>query len=200
MNNWTLGYFYTTNTPYQKVGADYLEASAAKFNLPICITPVKDLGNWYANTAQKPKAILDQLKFFVKENDALLFLDADATIEKYPDLCDILPDNVDIAFHRLNWKTWYGYETEFFELLSGTIFIRNNERTRKLCQDWYDEAQKSNEWEQKVLDRVLKNHNVKVYELPIEYCFIKTRPNEQEPLIKCDPVILHHQVSRKLKK
>jgi hypothetical protein len=65
--------------------------------------------------------------------------------------------------------------------------------------DWYIKAQKKDMWEQKVLEQIITNHNVKLYPLPLEYCYIKTLPDGREPHIKVEPVILHHQASRKYK-
>jgi len=198
MNNFIIGSFFTAETPYQQVYEEYLKKSAKKWDLGLLCNEVNNQGSWYKNVAEKPKVILNMLGTLKSFNsDSLVFLDADATIERYPQLFHEIPEEYDIAFHTLNWETWYGYKGDKTrELLTGTMFFRPNKVVEDLCKEWYEEAMKTNEWEQKVLARVIKNHNVKVYELPVEYCYVATRPQGQEPLVKCEPVILHHQKSR----
>lgn len=199
MNKFKIGYFYSEGSPYKQVGIDYLEKSLEKFSVKCIITKTQNFGNWQRNVAEKPKAILEQLNS-LNRDESLVFLDADATVERWPSLFEQIPEEYDIAFHMLNWKTWYGYDTEFFELLSGTMFFRNNDKVKNLCREWHDQAIKSGEWEQKVLTRVLNNHKLSVWELPLEYTYIISRPGELEPLHKIkEPIIIHHQVSRKYK-
>lgn len=202
MNNFIIGSFYTEHTPYEEVAHNYLLKSCIDIlnKSPIILTS-KNYGNWYRNVAEKPKIILDLFNI-LKDNVCLVFLDADATIEQYPKLFEEIPEEYDIAFHYLDWATWYGYkDSKVKELLTGTMFFRNNDKTRELCLEWHCESVKTTEWEQKVLQRILSKYDLKIYELPIEYCYIKTLPNGNEPLVKINnPVIIHHQLSRELKK
>lgn len=208
MNKWVIGTFVTKETPYEDVCKKYLIKSldypkdkrlkVKTFMLEI----IPNLGNWNRNVAEKPAIILKQLEALSPEQ-CLVFVDADATFEQYPDLFDIIPENVDVAFHVLSWRKWYGYDCDTEELLSGTMFFRNNERVRRLCKEWHTEAVKSNEWEQAVLSKLISKHiinGLQVQILPIEYCFMVSRPGGLKPLVKCDPVILHHQKSRELKR
>ncbi len=197
MNNWALGSFFTMETPYQQIVNEYLIPSAEKFGIPLDLAPIPNKGNWYINVAEKPGIILDMLE---GGYETLVFLDADATIEQYPKLFDEIPEEYDIAFHTLSWKQWYGYEKDRAELLTGTMFFRNNDKVKALCRAWYKQAQNTQIWEQKVLENIIDNFDVKVYNLPLEYCYMKSRPRNQEPLVKLNPVILHHQVSRELKR
>ena len=200
-NKWRIGTFFTVDTPYQQVYYDYLEKSCKKFNIQPWFMITENYHSWYRNVAEKPKAILNMLN--ENEKDVcLVFLDADATIEQHPTLFDEIPEEYDIAYHTLNWNEWYGYKAQrpVMELLTGTMFFRNNNKVKKLCQEWYEKAIETNTWEQKVLQKIIKNHNLKIYDLPLEYCYMKSRPRNQEPLVKLDPIILHHQVSRELKR
>ena len=161
---------------------------------------IYDEGNWYKNTAQKPK-VIGNLLSTLPENDCLVFLDADCTIEKYPDLFDQIPEEYDLGCHWLSWKEWYGHDIDFKELLSGTLFFRNNKKMRDLCADWYTLAKHSDTWEQKILGEILEfRNNIKTYDLPLEYIYINTRPGDLQPLVKLDPVIRHYQMSRTLKR
>lgn len=199
MNKLVFGTFYTRGTPYETVVRDYFEKSLKKFNARSLITIVENKGSWLKNVAEKPKIILNQLEM-LRENERLVFLDADATIEKWPRLLEEIPPDYDFGFHMLSWRQWYGYDTDTYELLSGTLFLKNSKAMQGLCKEWYEVALKYQEWEQAVLQKVLLNHKVNVYELPLEYTYIKCRPSGEEPLVKCDPFILHHQASRTLKK
>jgi hypothetical protein len=118
-------------------------------------------------------------------------------------LFDEIPNEFNFAAHVLNRDAWYNVnfpEDQKKELLSGTLFVRNCAESKEVVKEWIDECKSSKEWEQRVLDRVLKRNNVKVYELPIEYCWIKTLPNGSSPFVKCDnPIIVHNQCSRQLR-
>lgn len=204
-NNWYIGTFYTKNTLYEDICKHYLHKSCKQLDLEkkLYTVEIENEGNWYKNVAQKPRVILDLLTNVIPENDCLVFLDADATIEKYPELFDNIPESIDMSFHVLSWKDWYGYNSDTTELLSGTIFIRNNQHTRNLCRQWYELANSSNDWEQKILERILFIDNkipVTYQLLPVEYCYIISRPGNLPPLVVKDPIILHHQISRVTKK
>lgn len=200
MNNWKILAFYTPS--YEGIYEQYLKKSCQNLGLEdkLIIYPIADQGSWTRNTAQKPKILLDYLTKNPDKEETIILLDVDATIEKYPTLFDDISEQYDIAFHTLNWATWYGHSVANHELLTGTMFFRNTEAVRKLCKQWYEEAMKGDRWEQKVLETIIPNSNVIVYPLPLSYCYIKTRPGNLEPLIKLDPVILHHQLSRVMKR
>lgn len=199
MNKWKLGTFYTLNTQYEEVYNKYLKPSAEKFGLSVLLTTIPNEGTWLRNVSKKPKIIKEQLET-LEQDECLVFLDSDATIEQYPKLFEDIPEEYDIAYHTLNWQLWYGYIKNTKELLTGTLWMRNNDKVKKLCEDWYKESSKYSLWEQKALEQVIKNHNIKVCDLPLEYCYMISRPGNLEPLIKLDPVILHHQASRQFKR
>ena len=211
MQKWKVIAFYTANSPYKEVLEKYLMPSIMKFELPYEIVELPNFHNWHKNVAQKPLFIKDMLE---KDTKNVVVLDADATIERYPRLFDELEDKLitwekgpgyvkyDIAVHYLDWATWYnrpGITTK--ELLTGTMWLRNCDRVKDICQKWYDNAVSVGDWEQAALARVLKKEKANIYELPLEYIYIDTLPDGKQPHVKIeDPVIRHHQVSRKLKK
>jgi hypothetical protein len=203
MNNaMIIGSFYTKNTPYEAIFNQFLKPSCDKFSLPVVNIAIDSLGDWHRNVAEKPGCIIQLLKTFVSEYSSLVFLDADSSIEKYPSLFEEIPNEYDIGFHTLNWNIWYGYKTNppKTEVLSGTIFLRNRPKVLELCQEWYETAKTTKVWEQQVLQQILPKYDLKIYPLPIEYCFMKTRPHNKPPLVQTEPVILHHQLSRELKR
>lgn len=203
-NNFILISFATENTPYEQIIYDYFLASIRKLEKPLEVyyRLEKNLGSWHKNTGYKPTFILDSLNY-LSMYSRIIITDADATIEKYPQLFKEIPDEYDIGCHFLSWKKWYGHDVDTKELLSGTLYFKNNQKIRDLVEDWQKEVDISQEWEQKVLDRVLKKHpEINIYELPIEYVWIDTLPDGRKPLIVPDNdiVIRHHQVSRQYKK
>lgn len=204
MKNWVLITYVTKDTPYEEVLETYLRASLSKLNLQLTTVfgVLPNLGSWQLNTGQKSKFIFDCMNELKDSFDAVVFLDADATIEKEPVLFNNIPEEYDIAAYTLDQNKWYQNGSNIKELLTGTLYIRINSKTLKMVEDWSKEVNKSNEWEQKVLDTILKKHkDVKLYDLPVEYCYIKTLPGGLEPIVKVkEPVIVHHQVSRQLKK
>jgi len=196
---YTIVSHYTKNTPYEEVVETYLKKSLEKYTFPTHIVGIENKGSWYKNTAEKARIILEYLENNVND---VVYLDADATIEQDPVLFSKIPQTYDVACHILDWNNWYGYSNfnPTRELLTGTLFLRNNKTVRELCKDWYNTAIKSNMWEQKALQNLLEMTQIKLYELPLEYCYMKSLPDGRQPLIKLNPVILHHQVSRKYKK
>lgn len=208
MSNFTIGSFCTEMTNYQTIVKEYLIKSIAKvekdteYKLPIpyIIKTIENTGNWKDNVAKKPRVILDIL-YEIKT--PLVFLDADCKIEQYPILFDQIDSSYDIAFHMLDWSTWYGYkDSTVKELLSGTLWLNNNDKIKELCKEWYSESLKQSIWEQRVLSSLINKYNVKVFELPLEYCYIDSLPNGNVPLVKCDNavVIRHFNLSRVMKK
>ena len=194
-HNFKIASFYTRDTAYENIIQNLLVTSCREQQIEPIIVGIENQHRWIKNVAEKPRVIGELLEKY----DRLVFLDADATLQSYPGLFNTIPDEYDIAFHRLNWNTFYGHTKQppIMELLSGTMFFRNRPEVKALCKAWYEDAKKTHIWEQKVLERVIKSFNVKVYDLPIEYCSIK---NPRSPLVVENPVIVHHQKSREYKK
>lgn len=198
-----IGTFYTTGTPYEEVVNEYFLPSVMKFmgQIEYRMYAIPSKGSWQKNVAEKPNVILSMLDSIPKDKN-LVFVDADATIEQYPIIFDEIDEKYDLAFHRLNWETWYKNGIKRKELLSGTMYFKNNENVRKLLKQWYEDCIQTDSWEQQVLENILSHpHDLKIFKLSVEYCYIKTLPDGREPHVKCsNPFILHHQASRKLKK
>lgn len=200
MNNFKVVAFYTANTIYEKIFNQYLWPSLLKWDLPYSIIKIPNEGNWFKNVAHKPRIVLEELETNAED---LVILDVDAKIEQNPVLFYELDKKFDIACHILEWKTWYNQpNSNTKELLSGTIYLRNNPEVKQVCKAWKHYASTSGQWEQKALQRAIKeNKNVKFYNLPVEYCYINSLPNGNPPYIKIEnPVIVHYQISRDLKK
>ena len=192
--------YYTSATPYQKVMEKYLLPSLKKFDLPYDIEAIEDRGNWSRNTSYKAKFVLQKL---LQHKKGVVFIDTDATIEKYPSLFAQIPPEYDIGVHYQDWyKQWRNSDCgKKFDLLTGTIMFRYNERVLSLVRKWVARVKSSPTWEQVVLQRLTEeNKDIKIYKLPVEYCTVITHKGEIPKYVKKeDVVILHHQASRKLK-
>jgi len=201
MRPFTIYSFYTEESPYQEITNKYLIASINKLEkrIPLEIIKAQNFHHWGKNVAQKPFIILQLLD---EKKDNIVFVDADATIEQYPQLFHDIPEEYDIACHILDWDTWYKNKSHVKELLTGTMYFRNREKVKSLCREWYIKAEDGSGWEQTILEGILeKRKDIKIFELPISYCYIKTLPTGKEPHVKIEnPVIVHHQVSRNLKR
>lgn len=187
--------YYTIDTPYEDEAKNLLR-SLDKLRINHDIIGVKTLGNWQANTRFKAKFMLDMLIKWPKHN--LLYVDADAMIHRPLDLFKNY--NCDIAVR------WQDFRWRKNECLSGTIYMENNNRTKRLCQLWRDinikEGNQTNRMEQWNLDTVINqmkaDPNFTYKNLPPEYTFIFDIMKGIYPDAK--PVIEHFQASRRFKK
>lgn len=183
MSSFIITSFYTLNTPYQRVMHDYLMPSL--LNLPIerDIRGVPNLGSWQKNTSYKARFLWEMLNKHPDKN--IVFLDGDAELLKYPKIFEEIPEEYIIASHILDRNLWYGkeYGLNRYELLSGTLWLRNCSETKNLLIDWVDRVEKSKNWEQRVLHQLVKEKNIPVYHLPLEYCYIISLPDGRDPII-----------------
>ena len=185
--------YYTPN--YKDVAEKYLLPSVKRLNLSYYIPEISSKGDWVANTDYKPFFILDCL---LQHKEDLVWIDCDATINIFPDLFNNIPKQFDIAIHFLEWRLHYSWhkDSNVKELASGTIFFRNNEYSKIICQKWIDNS-KHIKPDQKALEQTIKETNVSYYNLPREYCYITHHPNGQTSYVLIEnPTISHHQVSR----
>jgi len=187
--------FYTRKSPYEKVMNTHLRPSLEKFNLIHDIEEVEDRGNWQKNTSYKSEFIL---KMLLKHKKNIVFIDADGTIEKHPSLFWEIPEEYDIAYHLLDWmRQWRNKEGgDKWELLSGTMMFRYNEKVLSLVRKWVERTKTSTKWEQRILQEIIKNNKeIKSYILPAEYTTVAMHDGSIPKYIK-KPVIFHHQKSR----
>jgi len=192
--------FYTEGS-YEKIINQYLIPSFKKFKLKYKVYKVPNLKNWDKNTRYKAKIILKALNEF-KEN--LVFIDADATIESFPEIFYKIPIYYDLAFHYVDWMLlWRKIKGENKrQLATGTMWFNNNKNTKALIQQWIKEDEINSELEQQILQNLLAKwkDKLQIYNLPPEYCAIILHNGEiPYHYLKEKPIILHHQVSRKLK-
>ena len=187
--NYIMVSFYT---PEYANDITQLIKSVEKFNIPydfqllklLPITGTNRYENWSKNVYQKAKFIKGMMAKHPGKN--IVWVDADAVIQQYPFLFDSMSD-YDIGIHY----------RDNMELLSGTLYIANNEIMYKIMNEWILENEKSTKFlEQRNLDNVLKrNRQLKIYKLPSSYCQIFDSMKHLG-----NPVIEHFQSSRKWRK
>ena len=174
--------YYTENTFYEKT-AEVLQHSLIRSDVPHHIVGVPNLGSWQANTSYKPTFIKNMMCMFAELD--IVYVDVDAEFICYPELFDTLGStmktNVSVyVFDRSCYRRSKGGT----EVLSGTIYIRNNKEALKTVEAWEDRAKHfKGEWDQKSLEFVLKGD---FDLLPGEYCKIFDRMDEV-----AHPVIVH---------
>lgn len=201
IDNFIVSAFVTADTPYELVLSTQLLPSLDKIGLKYHIEVVENKGSWIKNVAQKPLTILHVMEEYASYN--IVSLDADCEVCSFPKLFREIPEEYDLALHTLDWDSWYNYTNHVKEVLSGTMWIRNNDKMKAFVKEWYVRAETAGIWEQKILSQLLEERkdDIKIFPLPLEYCYIATLPDGKEPNIKIEnPVIIHFQASRKLKK
>jgi hypothetical protein len=168
--------------------------SLQKFNLSYYIEKKPNLHDWVKNGKYKTQFIFDML---LKNNSDIVFLDADAELLQFPKLFFDLNNSIDIGIHYLDWWLfWHNQPNRNKkELLTGTLFFKNNEIIRELVKEWNEFNQSTHELAQKTLSIFLNKQILNIYELPIEYCQIIKEDNT----IPTNSIIVQHQASRQVK-
>lgn len=185
---WLITAFYTRATQYE-THAKSLIKSLKKFKLSYEITPVDSLGDWYKNMQFKPTFLKQMLEKYYPHS--IVYVDVDAIFCRYPALFDELDkiSNFSVGVHVLDHSK-YRRKAQSPELLSGTIFLKNNKETSIIIDEWIEECKRDPElWDQRALASVLKERDFHV--LPEEYCTIFDYMADVK-----EPVIKHFQASR----
>jgi hypothetical protein len=187
--------YYTLNTPYEEE-AQNLIRSLNKLGVNHDVIGVKTLGNWQANTRFKAGFMLDMLTKW--PNHRLLYVDCDAVVHRMPNLFKKYKCDIAVRWQDFRWRK--------NECLSGTIYMENNERTKRICELWRDinvkEGNKSTRMEQWNLDTVInqmkdEDPQFTYKNLPPEYTMIFDSMRGMYPNIV--PVIEHFQASRRFR-
>jgi len=189
MNKWMIVSYYTIDTFYKQY-ASRLVASLKRYKILHHVTGVPNLKCWYKNTGYKPIFLADCLKAFPDVD--IVWVDCDAEFRSYPSLFDTLDG--DVAVHRFERKLYQPHSPCLPEVLSGTVYLRNNEKVRGIVDAWAEEcARRPRVWDQKSLEKILHGE---FYQLPPEYCTIDGTMTMK---IK-KPIIVHFRASCKVRK
>lgn len=212
--------YYTPDRNYKEL-AENMQKSVQKQGLECCIferpsahtstqaPPPKPMP-WVLNCAICSFFVFDMIKKY--PNKHLLYLDADATMERYPSLFFDKEVKYDFAAPFLT----NNYVTN--ELQSNTLFFRNTQPAKRLVMEWMNLQVRRNQnmlenkylppyreaWDQKVLQDALERvPDIKWAKLPWTYgkLDMTQRGEELMPGVKPeDVVIAQHQASRQNKK
>ncbi len=190
--------WYTKDTVYEDIFHEMLEPTLKEYSLDSLIIPMPNHKKWGMNVAQKPLVILDTLN---KLKEPFVLLDVDCKITSNPTLFnDIDTTKYDIAFHTLNWGEWYNRSQDIRkEVLTGTMWFNYNENVIKMVEAWYQHCAVNPGADQPPLEKLMnsKYKHLRVFDLPIGYCYITSMPNGKKPFVKVNkPVISHYQASR----
>lgn len=183
--------FYTKETFYEDEAKGLIK-TADQFGLKHDVRGYQSRGTWVKNASIKPEFIYTMLLEHPEED--ILYVDIDARFRQYPSLYDNFDG--DIGVHYLvNQRYKNGRE-----LLSGTIFLKNNEAIRDLVRTWIDQQKAQHfAWDQRVLEEVIENHaekiGIKVINTPPQYTLIFDSMRKYG-----QPVIEHMQASRRARK
>lgn len=174
--------FYTEGTPYENEAKSW-EESYSSCEFFIVRTP--STGSWETNCALKPKILQSALK---QLKDDILYVDIDSRLLRP------LPPIKHPEVPGLCW--WNAYFNNYErELLSGTIYIPNNEAGVTLLDLWVEEQARTPEvWDQKTLQKVVETNKIPHDTLGYEWISVADRIEVENPIIH------HTQASRKYKK
>ena len=182
---------YTANTPYEQE-IKGLKESLDK--LPEFIDrmfyKIENVGDWMVNCKFNANIILEAMLEFPDCN--IVMIDADARVLKIPELFDRL--DCDLALHKIRYEN-------HIEHCTGTLFVKNTDIMQHFIMDWININQMCKTMDdQQCLEFCLKHHDeIKVDQLPIEYCCIDGNRIQRQKIIG-DVIIKHTQASRRYKK
>lgn len=180
--------------------AEFLKKSLENYGIDSSNVEYRErVGLWEANTQMKAEFILEKLR----ENDAVVWTDADSRILQNPSFFDTITTDVGLFFLPIELSD--GFVPPEYSILknpdsylqSGTMYFKNNERVIKLLEDWIElNKRDSQQWDQWTLQVILQNSDVTITQLPPEYVWTwfvaKFYPNRE-------PVIKHTQASERSK-
>ncbi len=174
--------FYTKETPYESE-KEVLLNSLKHWHFEPYIKGIKNQGSWVKNCAMKSTFIRNCMDKF--PNKAILYLDVDAKIKQFPKIFNTMTEDIGVHYYLK-------------ELLSGTLYLKNNDRTRRLVDYWIEEqACQPEVWDQKILQQVIDEHQddleLDIRNLPQTYTQIF------DTMQGDDPVIEHYMANRRFK-
>jgi hypothetical protein len=182
-NDWIVVSMYTIDTPYEEE-VQTLISSLDKWDIEYMVYPIEPQGSWQKNCQMKAKVVLDALENIDKN---IVWLDADAEVHGKLEFFNSVVG--DMSFKRVNRtdKPW-------LELLSGTIYFKNNQITKNVVQEWISINESNIELDQENLKQAVdKFPDLEVTPLPETYIVVS--PNQKGR----GGLITHHQASRRFK-
>lgn len=180
-------------TPEYGDYAKRLAATCEQHGVPHEIAPRNSAGSWQRNCALKAEHLLNCAKRY--SGRAIVWIDADATIEAYPRLFDqYVLQPFDIAVRTSNTDPPHPWN----RVLSGTVYLNPTKNRDRLLSRWWAQCTLNPvQWDQVSLAVALENHGgvpYKVEPLPEHYCAVHDRRTTDTAA-----VVLHWQASRAMK-
>lgn len=190
--------FYTGHYQWD---AEQLIKSMNKLDIKNYDVEYRDrVGNWEANTQMKAPFILEKLK----QNDAVVWTDADSRIRQKPTFFDTIDTDIGIFYLPKELSGEFKLpehsviqDVDYY-LQSGTMYFKNNYRVIKLIERWIElNDQDKRQWDQWTLQKAIVESEVTITQLPPEYVWMDgvVSPVYSER----KPVIEHTQASRRFK-
>ena len=178
--------YYTEGTPYEHE-AMALAEQFERYKLKYEMFPFKTTGDWLTNSSYKYQFMLEMLK--KRPTERVIALDADARLRAYPGLFEKI--NEPVAVHILKRRDYVP------ELLDGTLMM-----THSMIPIVIEVMQRCKEspkiFDQLHLANILKEREIKYYDLPASYCAIDYSVHEK--LVKQEDIVIEHtQASRRYK-
>jgi hypothetical protein len=193
---WILVSLYTIDTPYEEKIKE-LKSTIKNRKIDYCLFGKLPLGDWRKNLNHKSGIILKAMEMFPCKD--IVFVDADAKVNKYPVLFDRLSKekqaNIAACFHEYKESVSPG------SLLSGTLWIKNCKKSKGLIMRWHEIGLKNEKIRhQHCLRLAIDEFNMdssflQIYRLPTEYTYIFDYHYGKQ----LNPVITHYQASRKFR-
>lgn len=190
--------YYSKGTGYE-IEIERLRDSLRNFGVEYEFIGIEDLGSWRQNIHARIQVLRDALDRFQRD---IVYIDADGAMIHYPDLFD----NFDADFGAVwldrekyfpnNWtQSFYGEDPAGkWEVLGGTMYFKNNKRTRAMLDAWevLDAPMKTRLSQVHLVSAMAMVPNLKIRKLPDNYCQIF-----DIMAAAGEPVIEHYQASRR---
>lgn len=178
--------YYTVGTGYEQEAAG-LRACCDDLGLACDIRGVASRGSWEANCAMKAAFVRDR---WLEHGDGVVWVDADARLARAPEL--LRARGFDFAVHRCSG----------WQFASGTVCFWRTAGAGALLDAWVARCEEDPwRWDQVSLDLAwedtVRSGTLRTLWLPQAYTKIFDRGSEDPT--GADPVIVHHQASRRLK-
>jgi hypothetical protein len=178
--------FYTTGTPYEQECQELMKI-LEKQKVNYSFKAVEPKGSWELNCGMKSSVLQE---FIEDYDDDLLYLDVDARpVRELPIIKSDVPG--------ICWWT-PKYHGPQGEVLSGTIFLPNNDNSKNLISHWISEQKTTpTEMDQRVLQRIYKSHPH--FLMNLDWINIVGFQKGTWLLQTDNPIIVHTQASRRFK-
>jgi len=190
--------YYTQGTLYQ-LEVQNLIASCEKWGLEYHVEPIASFGSWERNCCYKPFFLMQKLQEFARP---LLWTDADAVVVQKPRWLDAFGEDFAVRMHD---DLEEGHPSK---VLTGGVYVNATQGGARILRAWGEECIKAfndphrteEVWDQITLRDALRRGmpGVRIGKLPGAYVAIEGNLKDEKEVP--DPVILHYQASRRLKK